>query len=257
MMIKHSIPLLFFVIHVSYQQQSQSFESSIKLTVLGTRFQPRNPIELLATLSNVRSILPCAMRCNQNRQCRTFDYDSSSLVCRLFEGDISTGTVLNNSIPASSRIGSIYSNTPDALEQYSLYNKSCNQCGLGVNRYLQCSNNTCQCPINTYWNGRTCSNRLYNGSSCNSSSMCRQDLNLICSNGMTTCMVDSPRGEASHFPQLIEHCVKRMRISSVTSLLYNHALEDWQHSSILIHALFQIFRIHLLEDGMRGATIHR
>ena len=127
-------------------------------------------------------MVECAMQCNQNRRCRTFDYDQSSLVCRLFEGEVSTGTVLNNSTLSSSRVGSIRYTSTDVLQQYSAYNQSCDQCGIGVNRYLQCINNSCRCPPNTYWNGQMCLNQLYNGSTCNYPSDCRQDLNLTCSN---------------------------------------------------------------------------
>ena len=131
----------------------------------------------------------CAMQCNQNRQCRTFDYDQLSLICRLFEGEFSTGTVLNNPTSlSSSRIGGILYDTTDTLQQYSSYNQSCDQCGIGVNRYLQCINNTCQCPPHTYWNGQMCLNQVYNGSQCNYSSACRQDFNLTCSNQTNTCI---------------------------------------------------------------------
>ena len=139
---------------------SQLFESSIELTAFGTAFQPRDVTELLETYSNIQRLVQCAVRCNQNRQCRTFDYDVSSLVCRLFEGDISTGTVLNISVPSPSRIASIRSNTTKALQQYLSYNQSWEQCGMGINRYLQCNNNACQCPIHTYWTGRLCLNQL-------------------------------------------------------------------------------------------------
>ena len=194
----HTISILFFAIQASHEQHLHSFESSVKLSALGTQFQPQNPIELLATLSNVRSMLRCVMQCNQNRQCRTFDYDRSSLICRLFEGDISTGTVVINSNASSSspssQIGSIQLSTADALDQYSSYNQTCDRCGVGVNRYLECINRTCRCPVNTYWNERICSNQLYNGLACNLSSSCRQDLNLTCSNTTKTCMVSTRGG---------------------------------------------------------------
>ena len=170
MMGTHLLLILCFVIPASYQQQSHMFESCIELAAFGTVFQPRNPIELLGISSNVGSILQCAMQCNQNRRCRTFDYDQSSLVCRLFEGEVSTGTVLSNSTLSSSRVGNIRYSTTDTLQSYASYNQTCDQCGIGVNRYLQCINNSCRCPPNTYWNGQICLNQLYNGSSCNYSS---------------------------------------------------------------------------------------
>lgn len=197
MMVKYLSLILCCIICTSHQQNSQLFESSIRLTPFGTAFEPRNSIESLAAFLRVQSLTRCAMQCNQERQCRTFDYDQSSRVCRLFEGDISTGTVLNSSVPLSSRIGSIRTNNIDALQQYSSYNQSCYQCGMGNNRYLECNNYSCLCPQHTYWNGQICSNQLYNGSQCNSSTACRQDLNLTCSIQARTCVDQRRRGTVS------------------------------------------------------------
>jgi hypothetical protein len=46
-----------------------------------------------------------SLACNLNVECRTFDYDSSLLICRLFEGALETGY----SVPAAAtlRIGSL------------------------------------------------------------------------------------------------------------------------------------------------------
>ncbi|CAF4138990.1 unnamed protein product, partial [Adineta steineri] len=86
----------------------------------------------------VSSLLRCSILCNQNRQCRTFDYDRSSLVCRLFESEYSTGIVLTNSSSLTSRIGAILYNTTATSQFYSAYNQTCDQCSTGGNRYLQC-----------------------------------------------------------------------------------------------------------------------
>jgi hypothetical protein len=176
----------------SNQQQNLAFQSFIQLTPFGTKFQPRNSIELLDTYTNIRSLLQCSMPCNQNRQCRTFDYDQSTLICRLFEGEFSTGTILYNSTSLTSRIGAIIYNTTIIPDLYSSYNRTCNQCSTDENRYLQCINGTCQCPIHTYWNSQICSNQLYNGSNCSSWTLsCRQDLNLTCSTRTNSCVVSS------------------------------------------------------------------
>lgn len=197
MMSKYLLLILGFIINASCQRQSQSFQSFIKLAVYGTAFQPHHPIELLSNLSNIQSIFKCAMHCNRNRQCRTFDYDRSSLVCRLFEGEITTGLVLNVSIPFSSRVGSIQSDTILAVAQYAPFNQPCNQCSIGVNRYLECKDNTCQCPQNTYWNGQLCLNQLYNGSQCNTTVACRSDLNFTCWIQTRTCMIQKRGGKVS------------------------------------------------------------
>lgn len=181
------LAILFSVYLLSNQQQNHIFQSSLYLTPFGTQFQPSNSIELLGTFSNIRSILRCTMLCNQNRQCRTFDYDQSSLVCRLFEGELVSGTIVYNSTPMTSRIGAINYNTTIIPTLYSAYNQTCDQCTDGGNRYLQCINNICQCPINTYWNGQMCANQVFNGSNCSSASTCRQDLNLTCYSLTSTC----------------------------------------------------------------------
>jgi hypothetical protein len=192
MIIKHCLLIISCLVHLSlHQQQNPIFESSIHLTPFGTLFQPQNSIELLGTFSSITSLLRCTMLCNQNRQCRTFDYDQLSLICRLFEGELSTGTILINSTSLTSRIGAVIYNTIIAQQFYSLYNQTCNQCSIDGNRYLQCINNACQCPTHTYWNGQICLNQLYNGSNCSSflTSSCRQDLNLICSSQTNLCSV--------------------------------------------------------------------
>ena len=180
--------LFFLMYSSSYQQQSQIFQSSIYLTPFGTAFEPRNSIELLATFSNIRSLIYCSMKCNQDRQCRTLDYDQSSRICRIFEGEFSTGTVITNSSLSSSRIGAVRYNTTVTIQSFLSYNKTCDHCTNGRNRYLQCLNNRCQCPPNTYWNGQMCLNQLYTGSSCSHmSTSCREDLNLTCNSQSSTC----------------------------------------------------------------------
>ena len=157
--IKRLLLTLWIIISTSQQQHPYLFESTVQLTTFGTLFQPRHPVESLGSFSNIQSLFKCVMRCNQNRQCRTFDYDRSSLVCRLFEGDMATGTVVNNATLISSRIGSIRLNTPDVVQQYSSYNQTCNRCDVGKNRYLECDGQVCRCPIHTYWNGVMCLNQ--------------------------------------------------------------------------------------------------
>ncbi|CAF0739986.1 unnamed protein product [Adineta steineri] len=180
--------MIYFIVYpLTLQQQYNLFQSYIHLTEFGTTFQPPDPIELLNIFSSVSSLLRCSMLCNQNCQCRTFDYDQSSLVCRLFESEYSTGTILTNSSSLTSRIGAILYNTTATSQFYSAYNQTCDQCGTGENRYLQCINNTCQCPIYTYWNGQKCLNQVYEGSNCSSTLSCRQDLNLTCYPLTNTC----------------------------------------------------------------------
>ncbi len=114
------------------------------------------------------------LACNRNVQCRTFDYDSSSLACRLFEGALDTGSIVSAS--TTSRVGSL---------QYfpiffNAFQQPCSQCI--ESRYLTCLNNTCQCPLYSFWNGSQCENQRYENASCLNNTWCRNDpYGLICS----------------------------------------------------------------------------
>ena len=183
MIAKHLIVTI--IIGHAAAQESLLFASFMRFTGFGTMFQPRHPIEWLLTIPNVPAVLRCAKECNQIRLCRTFDYDRQSCVCRLFEGEFSTGTSLMNGTSVSSRIGYI----DYTANLFASFNQTCDQCSNANNRYLQCTNNVCQCLPNTYWDGQMCSNQLFNGSICASSSAsCRQDLNLTCSTQTNRCV---------------------------------------------------------------------
>jgi hypothetical protein len=115
-----------------------------------------------------------SLACNQNVQCRTFDYDSSTRVCRLFEGALETGYSV--SANSTSRIGFLKYNPT----LFTAFQQPCSQCV--ENRYLTCSNQTCQCPVHSFWNGNQCENQRYKNASCSSSEQCRSDpFGLICS----------------------------------------------------------------------------
>ncbi|CAF4048940.1 unnamed protein product, partial [Adineta steineri] len=149
------------------------FESYIQLSQLSSQFQPANSIELLETQS-VSSFMQCGYICNRNIQCRTFDYNSSSMICRIFEGALDTGSIV--SAAPTSRVGFI--------KYSSLYfiaiNQPCTQCI--ESRYLTCLNNTCQCPAHSFYNGSQCENQRYENASCLNNDWCRQDpFQLLCS----------------------------------------------------------------------------
>ncbi len=106
--------------------------------------------------------------CDLNILCRTFDYDSSSFICRLFEGAVNTGSI----------ISSVSTSCVGALQFFSYffatYGQPCYQCE--ENRYLTCSNGSCSCPSYTFWNGNQCENQRYFGEPCNQSDSCRSDI---------------------------------------------------------------------------------
>ena len=120
----------------------------------------------------------CDAACNQLVSCRTFDYDSTSKQCRLFEGDSSTGFIVSSSSSSTSFVGTVHI----SADLYSsVQNLSCQVCEL--NRYEVCSvqTSTCQCPKDTYWNGCICALQLFINDTGENTIMCRSDLNLTCS----------------------------------------------------------------------------
>ena len=146
-------------------------QSSISFTENATySFQPAHDMELLQSLT-LPSLLLCSAICVRLVDCRTFDYQSSSKRCRLFQGSLDTGTIING----SSKVGSL------PLESrffIGLYNASCSACI--NNRYFICDDQRCQCPAQTFWNGSICRNQLYEGAACNYDYECRNNLGLIC-----------------------------------------------------------------------------
>ena len=147
--------------------------SHIPLTAKGTTFMPKNSMECPLDEILLSSSTSCAKYCFNNRFCRTFIYDEMTMNCQLYLSDLSAG----NMIPtiATSQIGFI----PYESNFFNGYNKTCNYCQ--TNRYLACQNSTCQCPFPyTFWNGSICENKFYFGQTCNSTTQCRQDLNLSC-----------------------------------------------------------------------------
>ncbi|CAF1507059.1 unnamed protein product, partial [Adineta steineri] len=150
-----------------------------------------NIIELLAINPNIRTLIRCAILCDRNIQCRTFDYDSISKQCRLFEGSIDTGILL--SVSSASVVGSI--KIDESL--YDLYNASSDACA--NNRFLVSDtlNDWCHCPIHTYWNESICVNQRYDGEVCANDNWCRTDLNITCVSSICTGNASSPLTSSS------------------------------------------------------------
>ncbi|CAF4377798.1 unnamed protein product [Rotaria socialis] len=130
-----------------------TFQSYIWLSDWGTKFQPSVQSSLLSQC-NAPSLLRCSSSCNLNRECRTFDYDSSSLLCRLFDDTINTSNITSS--VQTQRIGSV--TIPTSFSNN--YGQPCSKCV--EDRYLACSDfGTCECPIepvfDIFWpfNGNT------------------------------------------------------------------------------------------------------
>ena len=155
---------------------SQKISSHVNVWLAGTRFEPVNPIEMLSN-STARSFFYCSATCNKNPQCRTLNYNSVSKQCILFEGAVSTGTVLVNNT-SSWKVGSVHLTT----DLYKCYNQTAVQCDF--NRYIveDAVTGLGVCPNHTYWTGTMCSNQVYLGSPCVSNAWCRTDALLRCVN---------------------------------------------------------------------------
>ena len=177
-MYRHCTLLLcFLLLLLPIQCQYQSF---ITISAKGYEFLPVNHIAFLDQF-NCLSFHSCAKACNFNFRCRTFDYDTMSQQCRLFEDESFTDQIiLSNS--QFSRVGSIL--YAPALYPQGVFNYPCdNACML--NRYFLCDPtlNTCQCPINTFWDGQVCQNMRYLHAQCSMDTQCRQgpsNTSVIC-----------------------------------------------------------------------------
>ncbi|CAF3725867.1 unnamed protein product [Adineta steineri] len=118
----------------------------------------------------------CAFACNQQPSCHALDYDSASERCRLFEGDLTTGSIVS-STSATSIVG-IVELFPSLFVK--THNQSCETCQ--DSRYEICSTttNTCQCRSNSYWDGSICALQLFTNDTCSQIDSCRKDQNLTC-----------------------------------------------------------------------------
>ncbi|CAF1399896.1 unnamed protein product [Rotaria magnacalcarata] len=151
------------------------YSSTLSLNLQGYEFQPQYGVQLIFN-ETAESLLLCAAVCSQNPSCRTFDYDSSSHRCRLFEADLTNGAI----IAMTSQTSIVGSVILSASLYASMYNQSCSACR--ENRYQTCSSTTnmCQCPGNSYWNGSMCPLQLFANATCSQIDACRSDLNLSC-----------------------------------------------------------------------------
>ncbi|UJR12655.1 hypothetical protein I4U23_016829 [Adineta vaga] len=171
---------IFFLIHIHILYADLT--SSIDLYRNGFDFIPANEIEYIRTDSSVISEFTCSLLCHQDPQCRTFVFDEP--VCQLYEGVLNTGSLV--AVASTSRtVGEIKYDNIDVMYGY---NKSCDHCF--PDRYLVCRNNTCQCPVDTFYDNQgNCRNQLYVDSkmTCENDNWCNQNLNLTCQCGKCQC----------------------------------------------------------------------
>ena len=165
-----------FMMMMAIGSTSSFYQSTVTLSALGTEYQPRDQLDLLQT-STVLSKLSCLSACNEQPLCRTLDFDSVSGRCRLFSGDLNTGSIISSS-SSTSLTGSVRL-TPSLFAP--THNQPCQTCTFS--RYEVCSTNTstCQCPPRSFWDGSMCMAQRYRNQSCSQIDACRSDLNLTCS----------------------------------------------------------------------------
>jgi hypothetical protein len=174
---EHSTVILVLLLFCSSQvllTHAQSYQSTFRITDSGKHFLPTHLIEYLGLINGVPNLKRCLEYCNANVLCRTFEYDSMSMACDLYEGLLETG-----SIQASSSTTSIVGGLLYTANLYSHLGATCDNCD--AYRYLQCSNTSlCDCRAHSSFNGAICQNQAYQGQSCSQAMSCRQDLGLEC-----------------------------------------------------------------------------
>lgn len=153
---------------------SQNMRTTFNLTSKGMQFLPADLVQLLGTVTS-SSLTKCAFTCIMFPvQCLTFEFDSSTLQCRIFEGDLTTGQI----IPSTSSSTSIVGMIELTLDMFVNHGQSCSECS--YNRFLICTNATCQCHSHSYFDGFMCKLQQFTGAQCSSSAECRVDLSLTC-----------------------------------------------------------------------------
>jgi hypothetical protein len=150
-------------------------QSTLQLSAPGFKCQPRHPVQLRLQ-KTLRARLMCAASCNQQPACRALDYDSSSRRCRLYEGDLTTGSMVP-SASATSVVGTMVVSPSMFTQSHA---QPCQACA--DSRYEICDTNTstCQCRPHTYWDNSTCAMQLFENDTCSQVGSCRSDLNLTC-----------------------------------------------------------------------------
>jgi hypothetical protein len=166
--------MLFTVLLLLFVPYLQASESLVTVSDLGTEFAPIDQNILLLDTFSLSNLKKCHYACHMNYVCRVFDYDSVSLRCRLFEGDVITTGAIAISNSSSSTVGQIQLSS----SLFATYGQPCSSCF--SSRYLTCINSTCTCFQHTYWTGSICASQYLLAGQCLNSSQCRVDLNHTC-----------------------------------------------------------------------------
>jgi hypothetical protein len=143
----HSILNIFILLLMLRSTDGQSYQSLVHMSDLGMLFIPIHPIECLGSMAAVKDTNKCFQYCNLNILCRTFVYDSITIVCTLYEDLVEMGSILPSSSMTMIAGGIDY--TEDLFISYGETYDKCY-----FNRYLQYSNiSVCSCSIHSFFNG--------------------------------------------------------------------------------------------------------
>ena len=139
---------LLLAMSLSTNQQQQGI--MLHIFSSGATFQPLDSADLIATQLGVKSMNQCAMTCLMNTECRTLNYDSSTLMCHLFGAWVYEGT----SIQSTSHLA--YMEQTPVL--YSMYGQVCDTL-FALNRFLSCVNGHWSCAVSQFLNGSICQSK--------------------------------------------------------------------------------------------------
>jgi hypothetical protein len=111
--------LLFFI------QPSTEDRSVSDISGLGQEFVPvDNSLPPLLTCT-AKTLLYCHLECNKRADCRTFDYDADSRQCRLWDADMTTGSIVASPSKPQSSVGTIQLSPSIYV---NIQNQSCDKC---------------------------------------------------------------------------------------------------------------------------------
>ena len=84
---------LLCLIHLfNYIQFTIEDQSLSQMTQSGWEFLPfDNSISPIVTTTTTTKLIHCSSLCNQRSDCRTYDFDSNTTRCRLWDADTTTG----------------------------------------------------------------------------------------------------------------------------------------------------------------------
>lgn len=170
--------LLYFIVGLLlFIKLSREDRSVSSISEQGREFIPIDSSFPPLLIFTSRKLLYCYLECNKRMDCRTFDFDYNSRQCRLWDVDITTGSIVDSPLKPQSIVGSIQFSSSIYI---NIHNKSCDLCVQSRYEICDVNSNTCQCPSKTFWNGLICSAQLLSNQICTQIDACRSDLNLTC-----------------------------------------------------------------------------